>query len=647
MAVESLLWLIPAAPLLGFMVNGLFGKRLGAPAVGAIALVGPVIALCLTVMAFLGVHEGAGPARVFWDWIVTGGLSVGAGLQVDALSAVMLLNVTGIGTAIHLYSYGYMHHDPSFHRFMAYLNLFLAAMIILVMGDNLLLLFVGWEGVGLCSYLLIGFWYDDFANVDAGRKAFIVNRVGDFIFLVGAFTLFALTGTFGWAGMETAIGSLDPAAVLTSGPLAGWTTGQALSLAALCLFGGATGKSAQIPLYVWLPDAMAGPTPVSALIHAATMVTAGLYLIGRMDFLYALTPEVGALVAVVAAATAMLSGAIAFAQYDIKKVLAYSTVSQLGFMFCGMATTVWWTGLMHVLTHAFFKALLFLGAGAVIHAMHHEQDIRKMGGLWKDLRGVAILFIIGSLALAGVPPFAGFFSKDEILAAVHLQMTTNGGPWIAVWWMLIATAVMTAFYTTRLVVLTFFGEPADHHRHLHHVHWTMMAALVFLAVLSVFGGYGLSLTLEHFTHPIWTAPPILAHGHDALHHSHEVAMMFSVAAVAVGVGSALVLYLRMPGTLTSFVEGAGAGLFNLSSNKFYVDEIYEALIVRPTSAGARLLWSTVDRVLIDGLIVEGAGKTVDGVAGLARQTQRGAVNLATAATLAGSILALLWMVANG
>ncbi|HMV65308.1 MAG TPA: NADH-quinone oxidoreductase subunit L [Myxococcota bacterium] len=650
MDTSSLLWLIPVLPLLGFMVNGLVGPRLSAPAVGVIAVTGPALAFALAVLAFLGVHEAEGPASVYFTWIHTGGLDLGFGLTVDALSAIMLLNVTGVGTAIHVYSYGYMHEDESFSRFMAYLNLFLCAMIILVMGDSLMLLFVGWEGVGLCSYLLIGFWYEDLANVDAGRKAFVVNRVGDFAFLMGAFTLFALTGTLAFSGMEASLAKLDPELVLAAGPFAGWTVHQVLLLAGLCLFGGATGKSAQIPLYVWLPDAMAGPTPVSALIHAATMVTAGVYLMGRMDFLFVALPEAGTVVAVIAALTAFLSGAIAFAQYDIKKVLAYSTVSQLGFMFAGMATTVWTSGLFHVLTHAFFKALLFLGAGAVIHALHGEQDIRKMGGLRKDLFLVFVLFLVGSLALAGVPPFAGFWSKDEILGSVHLVMTHQGGAWVLVWWLLVVTAAMTAFYTTRLVILTFFGEPHDHHRHLHHPHWTMTSVLVFLAILSVAGGMALGPTgwLHEFTHPVWSQADWMHElGHEAEHTSHEAAMMWSVGAVLLGIGSAVGLYGFSRGTVDAFVAGPGKALQQAAYDKFYVDELYAALIVRPVSTGARLLWAAVDRRLIDGLLVEGSGKLVMGAGALLRRTQVGAVTAATSATLAGAVAVLLWLVTHG
>ncbi len=652
MEIESSLYLIPLLPLVGFLVNGLLGNQLPKWLVAVIACTGPFIAFLLSVQALqaLATHP-EGLHQAMFSWISTGTLNVPFGLQVDALTAIMLMNVTGIGTAIHLYSYGYMHADPSFSRFMAYLNLFLAAMLMLVMGDNLLLLFVGWEGVGLCSYLLIGFWYQDFANVDAGRKAFIVNRIGDFAFLIGAFTLYSLTGTLEWHGMEQAVAALDLNAMVVSGPMTGMPIMVALMIAGLCLFGGATGKSAQIPLYVWLPDAMAGPTPVSALIHAATMVTAGIYLLGRMDFLFVLLPAVMGVIALVAACTALLSGLIAIAQNDIKKVLAYSTVSQLGFMFAGMATGFFHTGLFHVVTHAFFKALLFLGAGAVIVAMHHEQDIRKMGGLWKDLKGVSILFIIGSLALAGVPPFAGFYSKDAILAAVYYQAASPGASpeWMVIFGMLVFTAGLTAFYTTRLVVLTFFGKPADEHRHLHEVHWTMMAVLAFLAALSALAGVlGLGTWLDTFTHHVWSPPAVEVN--EALEHTaHYVAMGSSTAVVVLGIGAGLFLYLSESRreALDRWTKGSGARVYGMASHKFFVDEFYEAFIVNPIGWLAKLLWGVVDRIVIDSGIVEGSALSVSGFSAALRHTQVGAVSAATTSTLVGVIVVVLWLVLHG
>ncbi len=636
--MSSLLWLIPALPLFGFLINGTVGKRLPKPLVGAIAIAGPAIGFILAIFAFLQVHEGAGALATYASWISTGPLKVGAGLQVDALSAVMVLNVTGVGSLIHLYSYGYMVDDAGFARFMAYLNLFMTSMLILVMGDSLPLLFVGWEGVGLCSYLLIGFWFDDLANVDAGRKAFIVNRVGDFAFLMGMFALFALAGTLGYSGLEAALGHADTAAVLTAGPFAGFTVGSVLTFAAASLFIGATGKSAQIPLYIWLPDAMAGPTPVSALIHAATMVTAGVYMVGRLDFVFIQAPAVLTAMVLVASATALLSGAIAFSQNDIKKVLAYSTVSQLGFMFAGMATTFWASGLFHVLTHAFFKALLFLGAGAVIHALHHEQDIRKMGGLRKDLPLVFGVFLIGSLALAGVPPFAGFWSKDEILGNVLYTALEGGNPiWFLSFGMLVLTALMTAFYTTRLVVLTFFGEPADPNRHPHTPPWQMMVPLYVLAVLSVVGGFALASPLEHFTEPVWSHLHV---NEEMFHHAHQVALATSLVAVVLGIGSAWWLYSSGRARLEAFVDGPGHLIHKLSLNKFYVDEIYEWTVVKPTQFGADLLFWLVDRLLIDRIVVEGSGQLALALGAILRRGQTGALSIGTFAITGGTLAVL-------
>ena len=382
--MSNLLWLIPVLPLIGFLINGML--RLPKKAAGIIGCAGPIASFGLSLAAFAEVHHHGAIGHKFFNWISAGDLVVPFGLSVDALSAVMLLVVTGVGSLIHIYSISYMHEDEGFSRFFAYLNLFMFSMLILVLGDSILLMFVGWEGVGLCSYLLIGFWYKELKNADAGKKAFITNRIGDFGFLLGIFCLWQMFGTLDFQGMSK--GQVDDR----------WAT-----WAAAFLFIGACGKSAQIPLYVWLPDAMAGPTPVSALIHAATMVTAGVYMVARMNFVYIHAPAVMGLMVLIGASTALLGGLIAVAQNDIKKVLAYSTVSQLGFMFAGVATEQFTTGLFHVVTHAFFKALLFLGAGAVIHALHGEQDIRKMGGLGKKLPGLAAVFVAGALALAGFP----------------------------------------------------------------------------------------------------------------------------------------------------------------------------------------------------------------------------------------------------
>ena len=678
--METLLWLILAAPLAGFLLNGLvvgpWLQRLAAPKaghdshhghdhghgptwplalIGAIAVAGPLTAFALSVGCVRDVLAGHPPVATYWSWIHTGGLEVGFGLSVDPLTAVMLSFVTGIGTLIHLYSYGYMNHDASFYRFMAYLNLFMFSMLALVLGSNLLVMFLGWEGVGLCSYLLIGFWFQDLANVDAGRKAFVVNRIGDFAFLVGLFTLYQLAGTLDFVGLQAAIETSNPAAILASGPFAGWSLGAVLTLAAGALFVGATGKSAQIPLFVWLPDAMAGPTPVSALIHAATMVTAGVYMIARLDFLYALTPSVTLAIGLVAAATALLSALIAFAQNDIKKILAYSTVSQLGFMFAGMATTFWGSGLFHVVTHAFFKALLFLGAGAVIHALNNEQDIRKMGGLWRDMRLESVLFLTGALALAGVPPLAGFWSKDEVLGNALVLAQFQGGAWWLIFATLLLTAGLTAFYTTRLVVIAFFGPPADPHRHPHPSHWTILVPLVLLALLSVVGGLWLgspvSHVLEAFTEPVWTVPAWHHEiPHELEHAAHQTAMGASIAVATAGILLGGWFYGWRRELVARFVAGSGRGLYALAQQKFLVDELYDAIVVRPVKWLANALFVGVDRAVIDSLMVGGSGRLTLGVGAVLRRAHSGALNAATASMLLGAgILAVwvAWQVSNG
>jgi len=652
--LDPILWLIPVLPLIGFLINGFGAGRIPGPAVAAIGLLGPLGAFVLSVMALLALAGGVEPAGVYFSWIQTADFSVGFGLHIDQLTAVMLLVITGVGSSIHLYSYGYMSDDPGIGRFFAYLNLFMCAMLLLVLGDNLLLMFVGWEGVGLCSYLLIGFWYEDLENADAGRKAFIVNRVGDLFFLLGMFTLFSLVGSIEFAALADALGHADLQSEVQNGPFAGYTLQRALQFAGICLFLGATGKSAQIPLYTWLPDAMAGPTPVSALIHAATMVTAGVYMIARLDFMFVHLPTVMAIIGLVAAMTATMAGLFALVQNDIKKILAYSTISQLGYMFAGVATTVFFAGVFHLVTHAFFKALLFLGAGAVIHSLEGEQDIRKMGGLRKDMKLVFVLFTIGSFALAGLPGLAGFFSKDEILASVLLLATYEGGMWGVTWWLLVFTAALTAFYTMRMLILTFFGPPADPHRHPHHVHWTMTTALVFLAILSAFAGGALLhidlISLEHFTEPAWSHG--IAHTlHETAHHdhfdAHWVALLYSVGAVGIGVVGAIGVYGFSRKQLADFVEGPGAQLHWLLENKFFVDEAYDYLFVQPVSKGAYKLWEKVDRKWIDGRMVEGPAKVTYWASGWLQKLQPGVVNAATSAVAAGSVVVLAYLFISG
>jgi NADH-quinone oxidoreductase subunit L len=631
--MSDLLWLIPVLPLIGFLINGVL--RLPRTLAGIIGCAGPIASFGLSVAAFSEVRHGAISHR-FFDWISAGSVSIPFGLAVDPLSAVMLLVVTGVGSLIHLYSISYMHEDEGFSRFFAYLNLFMFSMLVLVLGDSILLMFVGWEGVGLCSYLLIGFWYTELKNADAGKKAFVTNRIGDFGFLLGMFCLWQMFGTLDFQQMH--------------GKPVDEKWGYA---AAALLFLGACGKSAQIPLYVWLPDAMAGPTPVSALIHAATMVTAGVYMMARMSFLYASSAasEVMNLVVLIGSATALMAGVIAVAQNDIKKILAYSTISQLGFMFAGIATAEFTTGIFHVVTHAFFKALLFLGAGAVIHALHGEQDIRKMGGLGKKLPGLAAVFIAGGLALAGLPGSAGFFSKDAILVAVYEKSSLPA--FGIAWLMLLATAGITAFYTTRLILVVFLQRPdhghEEHHDKEHELHkpgLLMMAPLAILALLSIGGGALLEkvVSLEHFLKPVW---PAAAHeiSKDA-GRAHMVNVAGSVTVFSIGAFFGWVLYGTAVGRdwVRRFAEGGGRALHKLVENKFYVDEIYEYTVIAPLKMGATILWFLVDRVIIDTLLVNGAGWVVYGLGRALRRTHTGSINVGIASFVMGA-LALLAFVA--
>jgi NADH-quinone oxidoreductase subunit L len=655
--MSHLLWLIPVLPLVGFLINGLL--KLPKPISCIVGCAGPIASFVLSVSVFLKIHEHHEVVQSVFDWITVGKhLHVPFGLRVDALSAVMLLVVTGVGSLIHIYSISYMHDDEGFSRFFAYLNLFMFSMLTLVLGDSILLMFVGWEGVGLCSYLLIGFWYKELKNVDAGKKAFITNRIGDFGFLLGIFCLWALYKDVNFAAMA---GKAIPHSVHLAGRE---VSGDALAFwAGLFLFIGACGKSAQIPLYVWLPDAMAGPTPVSALIHAATMVTAGVYMMARMNFLYA-GSEVLSIVVTIAALTAFMAGLIAVAQNDIKKVLAYSTVSQLGFMFAGIASGEFRTGMFHVVTHAFFKALLFLGAGAVIHALHGEQDIRKMGGLGKKLPALAAVFVAGALALAGLPYSAGFYSKDAILAAVFRKASVDAafGP---AWLLLVASAGITAFYTTRLVLIVFQDKPGEGHGDAHGEHgghaegehghgelhkpgMLMMAPLAILAVLSIAGGFLLNNSLTDFLKPVWTPEKSLVSEEVALaaeHRAHTLNVAASVSVFIVGVGLGFLLYGRAAGRdwVRRFAEGGGKKLHWLLENKFFVDEIYEYTVIAPVKMGATIVWFLIDRVLIDTLLVNGVGWIVYAVGGALRRTHTGSINVGVLSFVAGTLALLGWV----
>jgi NADH-quinone oxidoreductase subunit L len=589
----NFLWLVPVLPLAGAALNGLLGPRVPRRVTTTVALGAPGLSLLIGLGAVWGYVQELSPApfeQALYAW-TTGELAIDVAFLLDPLSAVMLLVVTLVGFLIHVYSVGYMGEEEGYQRYFAYLNLFMGAMLLLVLGNNFLVMFVGWEGVGLCSYLLIGYYYREEFPPFAGRKAFIVNRIGDFAFLVGLFALVSRFGTLGYGEVFAAIES-DPHAVqepyLWGMSFAGFV--------ALCLFIGAVGKSAQIPLYVWLPDAMAGPTPVSALIHAATMVTAGVYMVVRANVLYQLSPGVSGLVAVVGGLTALFAATIAFAQTDIKKVLAYSTVSQLGYMFMAAGVGAYAAAIFHLGTHAFFKALLFLGSGSVIHAMGGEQDMRRMGGLRRVLPTTFWTFLIATIAIAGIPPFAGFFSKDQILAAAW---EGSKGLWLLGW----ITAGLTACYMFRAVFLTFWGEFRGSEEERHHLHESPPVMTVPLD-LNWF---------KHFLAPVIAAVEEGEHGHHASLGLELLLMGLSVAVALVGIGVAWKIY----GSDRGVAGGEGWAtrfptIHRILVNKYYVDELYDATVVKGTWASARGLFR-FDAGFIDGLLVNGSRHVTVGV----------------------------------
>ena len=612
---DFLRWII-FLPLLGAIINGLLGakiqKSLGKGAISLLACAPVIVAFGLSVQALLTL-QGLDPEKRFlidqlYTWINLGSLKVEMAFLVDPLSAVMILVVTGVGGLIHIYATGYMHDDKAFWRFFAYLNLFTAAMLTLVLGDSLLLLFVGWEGVGLCSYALIGFWYQDHNNARAGNKAFIVNRIGDFGFVLGMFLLFWSLDAQGH-GTLTVREMVKWAPTIQNQMLWGIPV---ITLATLFLFVGATGKSAQIPLHVWLPDAMAGPTPVSALIHAATMVTAGVYMTARMNVFFSLAPATLNLIAWIGVATAIVAATIALTQVDIKKVLAYSTVSQLGYMFIGVGVGGYAAAIFHLMTHAFFKACLFLGAGSVIQAMHHEQDMRKMGGLKAKMPLTFVTFFISVLAIAGFPPFAGFFSKDEILWLAY----TNPHVSKFVWLLALVGAGLTAFYMFRQLFMVFFGEcRADHHtqEHLHESPSVMTYPLIVLALGALFAGFiGLPGVLggSEFAH--WLEPVIHAHAEEHGSHALEWGLMgFSVLVATFGFIIAYLMYYRGALSPERLCNLAGGFFYRLFDRKYYLDEIYQVIFVNGTLLLARI-GALFDQYVIDGI--------VDGSASLTRFT---------------------------
>jgi NADH-quinone oxidoreductase subunit L len=629
------LWLIPVFPLLGFLIAVCAERAPGLVKVTSpLAVLASFLVALTSVVALAGAAEGARLQQTLYTWIAAGPFHADIAFRIDALSAVMGLIVTGVGFLIHVYSVGYMGHDESCSRFFAYLNLFMFSMLLLVLGDNLLVLFVGWEGVGLCSYLLIGFWYEKDENAAAGKKAFIVNRVGDMGFVLGLFLL-----TWSLAGAADGVLSLDIAHIEAHAHSLAPVTATAI---ALLLLVGAAGKSAQLPLYVWLPDAMAGPTPVSALIHAATMVTAGIYMIARLHTVFEMSPFALEVVAVLGALTALFAATIALVQNDIKKVLAYSTVSQLGFMVLALGVGAFATAIFHVMTHAFFKALLFLGAGSVIHGMSGEQDVQKMGGLRTKMPVTFVTFLIGTLAIAGAPGLAGFFSKDEIL------WHTWAGGHTVLWLVATLTATLTAFYMFRLLFLTFFGELRADHDVAHHVHESpavMTIPLVILAVLSVVGGWvGLpehwlwGNRLGEFLAPV-TGHPHLEHGGVL---GEGALMLIATTLAVVGAALAYVFYLRLPG-LPMVLSWRLRGAYETLLNKYWVDELYDAVIVRPYVRVSTFLWRIVDQELIDGF-VNGLAGGVAANGNLWRQAQTGNVQHYALVFLGGVVAILAYYV---
>ena len=644
------LWVVPALPLLGFLVNGALAlwrptAKTAVSLVGVSVLVLACAAAVAAVAGFAGLHPAAPLVFRYWEWMPVGELRLDFALQLDQLSAVMLLVVTGVGALIHLFSVGYMREDPGYARFFAYLNLFVFFMLVLVLGASFPVLFVGWEGVGLCSYLLIGFWFNEQINADAGNKAFIVNRIGDVGFLIAMFLIFRATGSLDFGPVFERARAVFPAA------------GAAVTAVTLCLFLGCTGKSAQIPLFTWLPDAMQGPTPVSALIHAATMVTAGVYLVARCNVLFALSPLGSATVAGVGAVTALFAATIALKQWDVKRVLAYSTISQLGYMFLGVGTGAYAAGIFHLVTHAFFKALLFLGSGSVIHAMHqayhtthaHDdaQDMRNMGGLQRYLPWTATLMWIATLAIAGIPPLSGFFSKDEILGAAFALGTAQPA-WLVYWAMGLAAALLTAFYMTRLMLYTFHGPNRTGEReraHLHEAPWVMTGPLVVLGALSLAGGVlnlpelvGGKPWLEHWLAPVTALADRMRPVVELSAAVEWTLVGGAVLVAALGIAGAVRL-LRPEALVPARLAPPETGLGRVLWKKWYVDEIYDATIVRPIHWLAReVLWKTIDARLVDGLLVNGSATAFRALGWLGSRLQTGEVGFYVALFVVGVLL---------
>jgi NADH-quinone oxidoreductase subunit L len=592
--MSKLVYLVPLFPLLGFLVNGLLRKSLSKSMIGIIGSGAMLASFVVSLLVFFDVKNGGGATVQLFNFIHVGSLVIPFEFLVDPLSSLFLLIITGIGFLIHLYSTAYMHEEEPMHfgRYFAYLNLFVFSMLLLVLGGNYVVMFIGWEGVGLCSYLLIGFWFKNNNYNAAAKKAFIMNRIGDLGFLLAVFWLIVKLGTVSYASVFAAVGQLSATDI---------------TIITTLLFVGAMGKSAQIPLYTWLPDAMAGPTPVSALIHAATMVTAGIYMIARSNILYTMAPATQTLVAIIGLSTAIFAATIALKQNDIKKVLAYSTVSQLGYMFLGLGVGAYTGAVFHVMTHAFFKALLFLGAGSVIHAMHHEQDITKMGGLKSKLPITHLTFLLGCIAIAGVPPFSGFFSKDEILMAAY---ATNP----IFYYVGMGGALLTAFYMFRLYSLTFLGNfrgTAHQQEHLHESPIAMTLPLMVLAFFAVVAGFiGIpelfapnAHALEHFLAPVFAGSAALAHAHHIEHATEWILMGTATTIILIVIVYAITKFKKYSSTEPN------TGIGKVLENKWYIDELYDTVIVNPLHWFAGFLKNTIEKYVIDGT-VNGVGKLV-------------------------------------
>jgi NADH-quinone oxidoreductase subunit L len=621
----KLIALVPLFPILGFLINGFFGKKLSKGLSGSIASVAILASFIVSVLAFIelqGSEQKENVINVF-SWINSGMLKIPFEFLYDPLSSLFLLIITGIGFLIHLYSTGYMHEDEGFSRFFTYLNLFVFFMLLLVLGNNYLITFVGWEGVGLCSYLLIGFWFKNTAYNNAAKKAFIMNRIGDLGFLLGIILIF------------TTFGSISYTEVFDK---AGTASSSTITAIALLLFIGAMGKSAQLPLYTWLPDAMAGPTPVSALIHAATMVTAGIFMVVRSNVFYSMSEVASQTVAVVGVLTALFAATIGLLQNDIKKILAYSTVSQLGLMFLGLGVGAFSSSVFHVTTHAFFKALLFLGAGSVIHAMGGEQDIRKMGGLSGKIKITFITMLLGTIAISGIPPFSGFFSKDEILAHTYEHNKT-------LWLLGMITSMLTAFYMFRMLFIVFFGKFRGTHEQEHHLHESppsMTFPLVVLAALSVIGGV---LGLPEF----WGLPNWMHHNLDTIikikdpsilsHETEWTLMGLAVASAAAVIFFAYTLYMKHK-VLPVNKEEQLKKWQKVIYNKYYVDELYDMIIRKPLDAISTAFYKFFDLQIVDG-IVNGVGTAVKSIGSVVRLAQQGNIGFYVISMVMGIVFIVL------